>query len=111
MTQRVDPPDMHFKLKKVLAFIRLLSNFIILRIFEKVLYHCNDLSKDMDFIFVFREPGYNICYLCIFFSVYSQNDSSIFVCHSGEAVSKEFVCDFNVNCFDGSDELNCSEYC
>ena len=41
---------------------------------------------------------------------YLRNDSSIFVCSSGEAVEKNFVCDFKVDCFDGSDESNCSEY-
>ena len=49
--------------------------------------------------------------LCVHFVLgYPQNDSSVFFCQSGEAIEKNFVCDFKVDCFDGSDESNCSEY-
>ena len=41
---------------------------------------------------------------------YSRNDLSILVCHSGEAVDKMVVCDFQMDCFDGSDESNCSKF-
>eukprot|EP00795_Rhopilema_esculentum_P012748 gene12748-3475_t len=38
------------------------------------------------------------------------NRSDIFVCHNGEDISSSLVCNLNADCFDGSDELNCSEY-
>jgi len=40
---------------------------------------------------------------------YSRDDPSVFVCHSGEAVSRKFVCDFKSDCFDGSDEAKCDQ--
>ena len=45
----------------------------------------------------------------LYFTEYSRDDPSVFVCHSGEAVSRKFVCDFKSDCFDGSDEAKCGE--
>ncbi len=106
-----------FKRRTIESRTRVLKGKIIARTWNMSFSSLTEIYSKDQFVYLLQAVGHFqrqethiLRYFSIFKSYSGQHPvgNNIYVCTGGSYVSSKYVCDDNIDCFDGSDEVHCT---